>query len=125
MPYTSVPRSDPARAANRPHGPAGHEPYAVRVVQVDEDLGHLWSEHPLQGQRRHLDDGHVRLGDARRGGDLEPDPAASDHHDPGAIDEAWRQPLRVGERAQVEHPVEVGAGYRQPTRRVRPRRATV
>ena len=72
---------------------------------------HLGAEHALQRQRLQLDDGH--LGAAPRGRPRRPPGRSSPA--PTMTTRGRRRPGRravgVGERAQVEHAVQVGAGH--------------
>ena len=76
------------------------------AVQGGEHRGHLRAEDARPAAaRRHLEDGDLGARVARRGGDLETDPAAADDHDARAVARTVAQAVGVVEGAQGERRV--------------------
>jgi hypothetical protein len=66
----------------------------------------------------HLDDVHAHPGGARHRGEFEADKAGADHHDLAHFAEPLAQNVGIGQGAQRQDPVELGAGHRE---RAKPR----
>ena len=73
---------------------------AMDLRQPRRDLG---AEDAHERELQGLEHGDVRAGSHRGRGDLEPDPAAADDHDPTPLGEGGTEPVGVVERAQVGH----------------------
>ena len=84
----------------------------VVLVQVGEDLRDLAAEHPQQRQVGHLQHGDLGTGRARSGRGFQPDPAGTDHRDPGRALEGRPDPVAVPGAAQVENAIEIGSRQR-------------
>ena len=90
--------------------------HAVVGVDVAVNGAQLGAQHPLQRNRRGLDDGHVEPALARRSGDLGADPSRSDHDDRAAAVQPRAQRVGVLDAAQVQHALQLAAGNREPAR---------
>ena len=97
------------RALDRVDADAEAEARAERLVRVEEEV---------RGRRRHgaaeragdLDHRHLAADRERGGGDLEADEAGADDDDAPAGTEPLADRRRVGDVAQSQHAVEIGAG---------------
>ena len=86
-------------------------------VHLGEEGAELVSERGGQRDRVPLEDRHLVAEGARRRGDLHPDPAGADEHDPAAAARDRRaEALAVVDGAQVVHAVEVGSRDGEPAR---------
>ena len=110
-PSVVLTRSTAMPAFERLDSGFGHQLDAVAPVHVAVERAELLAEDALQRHGRRFDDGHVETALTRRGGKLGPDPAGSDHGHLRAGLEARSQRVAVGERTQVVHSVEAGAGH--------------
>ena len=86
------------------------ELHTVVPMQLCEHRTELGAELVVQRARLRLEHGHRALGGAGGRGGLQADPAGPGHHDPGARLKGRTEPVGVGDRAEVEHLLAVGAG---------------
>ena len=107
---TSVPSASSTAPTCVPSPAATISETSVRVrrstpfsrCSVGEHRGQLRAEDAEQRQRVAHQDADRAPGRARRRGDLEPDPAAADHHHAGAGAQQGAQPVAVVEGPQVD-----------------------
>ena len=98
------------------HLDAGAEVDAVLAVEVGEDLGDLRTEDAQEGELERLEDGHRGAVLPGGGRDLEPDPAAADDADAGALGEVLAEGEGVVEGAQIDDGDAGLVGHRQRSR---------
>ncbi len=115
-PVSRTPITLPSSPATRLDLRAADERHSVVGVDVAVDRAELGPEHSRQRQLVHLHHRHLAAALARRRGDLGADPARADRHQPPALVDALADRLGVGDRAQRQHAVEIGAGDRQLAR---------
>ena len=89
---------------------AGEQLDAVVAVDLRVQAADLAAEDVLERDLGAFDDRDVAADLPRRGGDLGPDPAGSDDDQVRAARQPRAQCVGVGEIAQRQHAVEVGAG---------------
>ena len=76
---------------------AGTQPQVdvVFAMQIGEDLRHVVTEHPLQRQVRHFENGDVGSVVAGRRGNLQPNPARTNDDNPSTRRECRADSIRI------------------------------
>ena len=85
-------------------------------MEVAVDRADLRAQDPVQRDRRRIDQRDRDAELARRRGDLRPDPPGADDDQPVGRGQPGAQRVAVGQRAQRQDAVEVGARHGEPAR---------
>ena len=98
------------------HGRSEMERHAVVFVQLADELPHVGAQYPFHRTGFPADDVHVDIASTQRCRDLETDEARADHHCAARFRRRGDDRPAVGQRAQVVHVREIGAGHVQAHR---------
>ena len=103
----------PAFALQRSDTRIENEMDAPRAMQIRVEAGDHRRHHPAHQPVGRFQHGHGLAQQSYGGGDLQPDEPAADDDDLARTLDPSRQLLRMLERAQIHHAVELRAGKRQ------------